>query len=282
MFFPELTTAVENFAHRLAPVPDLELGRPWKWKSHETEGVRFAFFVTLQELRHLAVELTARRTPPTPAQHILGQYHAAYLDLQAALLGLSAEAGNKIPAEGEWPVRRIYAHLLGADLGFTGVIRYALEGHRAGNWKAERASDEDFLRILGLSEAEYEALLEGPLEAMQAFHREFHFELLAEFAAITNEELDLPAVFWEDEHFPIHHRLHRYEAHLVQHTIQIDKTLAALGLGPNEAQRLARKVYAALAEAEAAMLGADEISAAGTGLAETLVERTAEIQKILE
>lgn len=281
MFNPELSLAVENYCRLFLNVPESELERPWVWKDHDEEGIRFSFFVTLQELRALAVKLASERTPPTPAQRILGQYHAAYLDLQAALLGLPPEEADKAPAQDEWSVRRAYAHLLGADLGFSGVIRNALAGHRAGTWKPDPMSDETEMRVMGMSEAEYHALTRGPLETMLAFHREFHPRLIAEFASITAAELDLPSAFWEETRFPIRHRLHRYEAHLVQHTIQIDKTRVAIGLAPNEPLCLIRKIYAALAEAESALIGMDQVSDASAELARSLNERTAEIKKIL-
>src|SRR5687768_2467505 len=142
MFDTTLANAVENFAALVLPLSEKELEREWIWKDHDEEGIRFAFFVTLQELRHLAVTLPTIGPKRTPAQHILSQYHAAYMDVQAALMGISPEDEDKAPAEGEWSVRRAYAHILGTDIGFTSVVRYALEGHRASSWKSERMSDE--------------------------------------------------------------------------------------------------------------------------------------------
>ncbi len=46
-----------------------------------------------------------------------------------------------------------------------------------------------------------------------------------------------------------------------QHTVQIDKTLAALGHGPTEARRLLRMIYGALAGAEGALIGAEDVGA---------------------
>jgi hypothetical protein len=282
MFNPELSLAVENYCRLFLDVPEAELERKWVWKDHDGEGLRFSFFVTLQELRQLAVILASERTPPTPAQRILGQYHAAYLDLQAAVLGLSVEEADQAPAEKEWPVRRVYAHLLGAELAFSATIRYALEGHRAGDWKPEPMSEADEARIVGMSEVDYTALMGSPLDKMLAFHREFHPKLVAEFASITDAELDLPSTFWEETRFPIRHRLHRFEAHFAQHTVQIDKTLVAIGRAPTETQRLARKIYAALAEAESAMIGAAEIAWESTALAKEISARTAEISATLK
>lgn len=282
VFNSTLTSAVENFTDLLLPIPEKDLEQNWKWKDHGGEGIRFAFFVTLQELRDLAVTLASLRSKPTPAQHILSQYHAAYLDLQAALLGLPAEDADRPPAEGEWSVRRTYAHMLGADIGFTAVVRYALKGHRAGNWKPVPMSDEEEIRLIGMNEEEYRALTRGPLEGMLAYHRQFHPKIVEEFSKITDEELDLPSTFWEETRFPIRHRLQRYEAHFVQHTVQIDKTFVALGRAPTEAKRLLRKIYAALAEAEGWMIGADNLDeAAILETAASIDERTREIENLL-
>jgi len=266
----------------MLPISEKDLEHEWKWKDHDEEGIRFAFFVTLQELRHLAVALATLRPKPTPAQHILSQYHAAYMDLQAVIFGLSSEDTDKAPSEGEWSVRRTYAHILGTDIGFISVVRYALEGHRAGAWKLERMSDEDELRIIGMSEEEYDVLTRGPLEGMLVYHRKFHPEIINEFSVITDEELDLPSTFWEETRFPIHHRLHRYEAHFVQHTVQIDKTLVAIGGAPSESKRLIRKIYAALAEAEAMMIGTEKMDETPMlATVSSISERTKEISNLL-
>jgi hypothetical protein len=278
----KLNSAVQDFAGLYFNLPDNELEHPWIWKDHDEEGIRFGFFVTLQELRQLAVTLSTLRPKPTPAQRILSQYHAAYMDLQAAILGLSSEDADKAPAEGEWPARRVYSHILGTDIGFTAVVRYALEGHRAGAWKRDQMSDEDETRLAGMNEVEYKALTRGPLESMLAYHRDFHSAILEEFSKITDDELDLPSTFWEETRFPIRHRLHRYEAHHVQHTIQIDKALVAIGRAPNESSRLIRKVYAALAEVEGMLIGAQKMDdTAILATASSITERTREIEDIL-
>lgn len=73
---------------------------------------------------------------------------------------------------------------------------------------------------------------------MVAYHRGLHRQIVEDFIGITDRELDLPSTFWEETRVPIRHRLHRYEAHFVQHTVQIEKTLAAIGQAPSEAKQL--------------------------------------------
>jgi len=283
LFNSELKRAVQEFTTLMLPLSEKDLERQWTWKDHDEEGVRFAFFVTLQELRDLAVTLAALRMNLTPAQHILSQYHAAYMDLQAALLGLSNEDAEGAPAEGEWPVQQVYAHILSTEINFMIIVRYALEKHRAGTWTPERVSDPDADRLAGISDEAYLALTKGPLEGMLAYHRELHPAIIEEFSKVTDQELDLPSTFWEETRFPIKHRLHRYEAHFVQHTVQIDKTLAAIGLAPSESKRLLRKIYAALAEAEGMMIGAEEMNdTAILATASSISERTKEIEDLLK
>jgi len=281
VFNTELSRAVESFAALMSPLTEEDLEREWIWKDHDEEGIRFTFFVTIQELRGLAVELSSMRTRLTAVQQILGQYHAQYMDLQAAVFGLPEEDAERVPAEGEWQVRLVYSHILGAEIGFSSVVRYALEKHRAGEWSPERMSDEDEFRIMGMSEEKYEELMQGSFKRMLAFHRDFHPRIIQEFSTITDKELDLPSTFWEETRFPIRHRLHRFEAHILQHTVQIDKTMAAINSVPSETKRLTRYLFAALAGVDAKMIAGDESSAGCLELARTIKSRTREIQKII-
>jgi DinB family protein len=283
MFNLNLTQAVEEFARMMLPLTEKDLEHDWQWKDHDEEGIRFAFFVTLQELRQLAVTLSTLRSQRTAAQQILSQYHAAYLDLQAAVFGLSDEDAEKIPAEGEWQVRKAYGHILGTEFGFTSVVRYALELHRANKWTKDPIPDTEYPRLYAISEADYDQLREGPLSGMLAYHHNLHNRIVQEFSNITDQELDLPSTFWEETRFPIRHRLHRYEAHFTQHTIQIDKTLVATDQAPTESQRLIRKIYAALAEVEGQLIGAEKTDeTAITATALSIQERTKEISDLLK
>lgn len=283
MFNPTLATAVENFTQLILPLTEKDLEREWKWKDHDEEGIRFACFVTLQELRHLAVTLSTLHPTPTPAHRILSQYHAAYLDLQAAVLGLSDDDADKIPSAGEWQVRKVYAHILGADFSFTAAIRYALELHRANKWTKDSIPESEYPRLYVLSENEYSNLMDGSLSNMLAYHWSFHQRIIEEFSNLTDQELDLPSTFWEATPFPIQHRLHRYEAHFVQHIIQIDKTLVAIGHAPSEAKRLIQKIYAALAEAEGWLIGAEKMDdTAALATASSIMERTTAISNLLK
>lgn len=51
MFNSELTNVIENFSVLMLPLSEKGLERTWVWKDHDEEGIRFAFLVTIQELR---------------------------------------------------------------------------------------------------------------------------------------------------------------------------------------------------------------------------------------
>lgn len=254
-----LSQSVEQFASRMAQTPDAGLDRDWAWQSYDSEGVRFAFFRTYEDLRDLAARLAHQRVeaghPLSEAQYILGQYHAAYRDMQAALLGLSVEQMELKPGEADWPVHTILAHLLGADIGFYVLVRFALDRLRGGLTELGRPTDEEWLALVGKDGTELDALLEGPVEGLLAYFEENQARVIDAFRTMGAEELDGLSLFWENEPYPLRYRLHRFDSHMRQHTVQIDKTRAALGRLPNEAARLLRLIYAALAEVEGLLIG---------------------------
>lgn len=286
MLGSSLARAVEQFVSLTQGVPDSALDLEWAWGAYDSEGVRFAFFRTYEELCELATKIAAERLAHEPAvstvQRILAQYHSAYRDLQAALLGIEADEAVRAPAEGEWSPRKVVAHIVGAELGFFGVIKYALDRHRSGDGRPAEIPEEAWDAILGEDEASIVARLDGPLEDIQPYYEALHERVLREFADISEEELAVPSIYWEGYEMSLRFRLHRFDSHLRQHTVQIDKTLEGIDHRPNEARRLARLIYAALAEAEGATIGAWEVSAElGHKVAETIAERAEEIAGIL-
>src|SRR5512143_2021083 len=129
-----LFQSVEQFAQGALHLSDADLERPWAWGDYDSEGVRFAFFRTFEELGDLALRSASLAPPPSRAQGFLARYHAAYRDLQAALLGLDSALAERAPAEKEWPVRRVVAHMTNGDFGFFALVHYAIDRHRAGTW----------------------------------------------------------------------------------------------------------------------------------------------------
>ncbi|HYK99473.1 MAG TPA: hypothetical protein VEU77_13885, partial [Candidatus Acidoferrales bacterium] len=91
-----------------------------------------------------------------------------------------------------------------------------------------------------------------------------------ELGDITDEEVDARSWYW-DGAMGLRFRLHRFEEHLRQHTIQLDKTLAGIGRPPTEAQRLVRNVYNALADVESEPAAAPDLRASAARVIEERV-----------
>ncbi len=80
---------------------------------------------------------------------------------------------------------------------------------------------------------------------------------LGEARAETTRRLgDLPPAamtrptVWVKYEIDVRFRLHRFAAHLVEHTVQCEKTLSALGWRQAEGRRIVRRVTAVLGEIE--------------------------------
>jgi hypothetical protein len=282
----QLRSAINAFTELVLNLTDDQLERDWTWGSYDSEGVRFAFFRLYEELRDLGALIHQKRNstgaPLTGAQNYLSRYHAAYLDLQALLLGISPEKAEQAPSEDEWSLRRTVAHIIGADLGFYVTIKFALDRHRQGFDPLVEIADETWLDIAGMNEKRLDSIMDGPLDGLQSYHRHLHAQILADFVSINPDELQMPSKYWEKEALSLSFRLGRFDSHLRQHTVQIEKTMASMGIQPNEAKRLLRLIYTALAEVEGALLGAPEINRSEVGLlVEKIATLTEEIRPIL-
>lgn len=254
-----LSNAIERFENLVQALPDSELEREWAWGAYTSEGVRFAFFRNYEDLCQMAVQIAHARDlagkPLSGAQRILAQYHASFMDLQAVMLGVESRFFDKPPAEGEWSLRSTLAHIVGAEMGFYVAIKFAIDRYRKGEDHLRDIDDETWLGIIGMEEPEIDAQMAAPLPRLESFYRDLHLRILTDFSGIANSELGIRTRYWEDEHYSLRFRLHRFDSHLRQHTIQVEKSLQALGFVPSESQRLLRLISAALAQVQGILVG---------------------------
>jgi hypothetical protein len=275
-----LVPAVEQFARVTVGWSDADLDRPWAWREYD-EGVRVAFLRTAEQLRELAADLAAERAGRGPrrttAQRVLAQYHAAYRDLAARLLGLSDDVGGQVRAPEEWPVQRAVTHVLSTERQFFARIRDAVDRRRAGDERPPAMSGEAVDAFLG-EDLRVERIRSLPLSGVLAAYDRLHDRVLADLADVTDAELATPSAWWEDSPYPVRFRLHRFDSHLRQHTIHVEKILAALGRASTEAKRLLQVVYNALGEAEGNLIGAPNVGVdQRRELAATITARASEL-----
>jgi hypothetical protein len=151
-------------------------------------------------------------------------------------------------------LRRALDHIVRTDGTFFTIIAYALEGARTRDGRPQEISEEAWEKFLAGDNFQQVSENE-PFATLLDYYAWLHERVLREFSSITEQELSLPVGFWESVSMPVEFRLHRFDSHLRQHTIQIEKTLVVIGPGPTEAKRLLRQIYAALAEVEGDLLG---------------------------
>jgi len=252
-----LTAAIEKFAAATQAYSERDLDRPWDWQEYQ-EGVRFAFFRTYEQLCTLAAHLEAGRAasarPVTAAQRLLGQYHTAYRDLQAVLLGVTDFMAGQTPKGGEWTVCHTLAHIVQAERGFFTAASLGLEHHRARNTEPIEINEAVWNSFW--ADTPFSELSEhGSLSEILAYYDALHPRILQAFTNVSADELRLPVKYWENSSLPLEYRLVRFSSHLRQHTIQIEKILVRLRRGPNEARRLLRMIYNTLAVVENMNIG---------------------------
>ena len=285
VYDPLPAAAVERLGRIMQASSDGDLGQPWAWGPH-AEGVRFALLGTYQELRELAVRLGQERritAPLSTAQHALGQYHAAYRDLLALLTGVDDDLVARRPLPNEWSVRETLSHIVRAERGFFTLVHYGLRRQRENSTLPERLPEGEVERLLEQADLFQNLLRDGDLHEIMSYYGALHGRILGEFAGITDQEIRGPSLWWEDIRYPMQHRLHRFDAHLRQHTAQIGMALAALGHEETEARRLLRLVYSALAEVEALLIGTPDLAVKEREmLADTIQARSIEIDDRLQ
>ncbi|MBL7163877.1 MAG: DinB family protein [Anaerolineales bacterium] len=285
----KLIEAVERFALVTSKLTDEELEIAWQWRTFDA-NVRFAFFQTYEDLRTLAAKLISQRTSGskliTTAQRSLAQYHSAYRDLQAILLGADEELLDIPPEQDEWPLRATLGHIMAAEREFFARIWFAVQQHRQDAEQAEEATEmtsEEVEEFVGSYDDFERTMNRLSLAGILAFYDSLHKRVLREITDIRGLELEAPSLWWEGIPLSVEYRLHRLDSHLRQHTIQVEKTLEALTQPPSEALRLLRLIYAALADVEGVIVGDWLLGQREQQeLAATIQQRAEEIEGIVE
>ncbi len=253
---PTLAGTVAQLVLAVLDLSDAALERDWSWRGKEAD-VRWGLFRAYEELQGLAVATTVQRcangAPPTAAQAALALYQAAYRDLCALLLGIEDGEIDRVPAEGEWPLRQVLAHVILSESRFLAITNYALRRRRAGE-PVQPMPDTEY------DAAPYAEVAGEPLSQIWKRYDALHQQVLDDLTGIGADELSAPIAWWYDA--DVRFQLYRFDAHLREHTIQAEKVLEAIRPRPTDAHRTVRLIYAALAAAEGAAFGAPDSAAA--------------------
>lgn len=220
-----------------AGLDERALGRPWAFRG-QTMDVRYALFRTLEDAQEAVVRVAARPMPES--RRVLALAQRAFGDLRGLLIGLPDDLLDRIPGEKEWPLRETLRHIVFVER------RYALQTL----WAVER-TDTDTMRI---ADDRLPALagidVAGGIAAILGRVADARAETQRTLADLPPAAMTRPTG-WVKYDVDVRFRLHRFAAHLIEHTVQCEKTLAALGWRPAEGRQIVRRLTAGLGEVEA-------------------------------
>jgi len=212
------------------------LAQPWRWREG-TLNVREALYRSLEDAQEACVSAAAG--PHPESRRILAIAQRAFGDLRGLLTGLPTELLDRPPGAGEWPVRETLRHMFAVERRYAIQTLYAVE-----------RTDADHIRIAD-DRLPTAAQMDAGGEVGAILAR------IGQARAETNERLgNLPPAAltrqsrWIDYEIDVRFRLHRFAAHIAEHTIQCEKALSALGWRQTEGRRIVRRLAAAIGEVE--------------------------------
>ena len=216
----------------LARLTDADLEREWTWPDKGPADVRNAFFYLLTAEQGALVDAA---TPVNEADRILSLAQRAFGDLRGLLLAIPDALLDREPAPGEWSVRRTMDHTIGVERSYRANTQHALlrEDGEPLVLPPERRPKPDRADIAGDGLAIARALARRRAETDAALAATDASQVArpSQWAAVKE-------LFAVDVRF----RLHRFGAHLVEHTQQVEKTIRALGQGETDAQAYVRQL----------------------------------------
>jgi uncharacterized damage-inducible protein DinB len=227
----ELRSARRAVCAELHALPPERMTVPTIW-ARAAADVRFMFLRYADHEEEHALQLARWLAEfgftQTTAQRALGAAEMTRGDLLAVLVGLDDADLDRTP-EGEWPLRRTLAHLIGAEQSYTVQTAWAVERFRSGlAWEAP----PDDLLPPPLDESLAGSLADF-LERLDAARE----RAITQLSDLPDEVLKAPTRWWNRD-VSVEFRLQRFAHHEREHTAHILKWRQQVGRVPNEAEHL--------------------------------------------
>ncbi len=235
-------TTFETAMARWATLDEDALARPWSWRDKKMD-VRYALYRTIEEAQEAVVRAASGRHPES--RQILAQAQRAFGDLRGLLIGLPDDVLDKVPRPGEWSLREVLRHVFSVERRYMLQTLYAIE-----------RADSDPMRIPDQRLPTPDQIdVSGDIDAVLARIGDARAETNRRLGDLVPAAMTRPTV-WVHYDIDVRFRLHRFAAHVVEHTIQCEKTLDALGWCATEGRRIVRRLWSLVGELEG--LGATE------------------------
>ncbi len=235
---------------KAASLPDAILEWPWNWQSYD-EGIRFVFFRLMEEIITLAgnpdrFQIDSEKNSQNEVNTYLLRFHRAFWLLKAQLAGLDEGLANQQPTPQDWSIRRTVEHILESEWMFYGVFRYGFHASSQSVDLPLGKATQDFIDqhfdVDGGFPSDH---FDCPLAEILLFYEQRHTDVLSGLSSLKDDDLERPLIFWEDEAMSARFRLIRFESHLRQHLIQIQKTAHQLQFQYSEVHALIQECVSA-------------------------------------
>ena len=220
------TAEVDAALERFAALDEKELAHPGLYRGKPMD-VRYALYRTIEETQEALVSASAR--PQPESRRILSLAQRAFGGLRGLVIGLPPDFFDEAPRAG----------------GIVTEGRYAVQTQYA----VARA-DTDPIRVA-------DGKLPTPAQTDVTGSISQILTRVAAARAETDRRLsDLPPAAmarptqWIQYEVDVRFRLHRFASHLVEHSVQCEKTLATLGRRMTEGWRIVRRLTGLLGEVE--------------------------------
>ncbi len=223
--------AFEHSLAILARLNDATLEDESPWRGGAADVRYVVVYRALEREQDAAASPVA--WPARESAVILAMAQTAFGDLRGLLCGMPPEALDAVPGEGQWTIRETLAHTVHSERSYLHAVRYALERREADPVERPAA-----LRPA----ADPQDTAGDPVEIAERLARRRAETDLA-LAALDPPHLDLPSV-WSGFEVDLRFRLHRFASHIVEHTIQAETALEAIGIRAGDAPRAARRISA--------------------------------------
>ena len=228
-----MTLPFDRALWRLARASDPDAR--WRWRDVDPPAsAGYAFYNALEE-EQMAVAALA--PDPDEASRILTLAQIAFGRLRGLLAAVDDELLDGAPAAGEWSLRETLAHTIGVERSYRANTQHALvrSDDEPLTLPAERRPQPDPADTSG-----------GVLDILAAFAAR-RAETDAALVGLDARQLVRPSQWgpYEVPHrIDVRFRLHRFASHIVEHTVQCEKTIASLGVALNDPRAVVRAIGA--------------------------------------
>jgi uncharacterized damage-inducible protein DinB len=212
-----------------------DLKTRWRWRGVDPPALAgYAFYNALEE-EQMAV--AALPHDADEASRILTLAQIAFGRLRGLLAAVDDDLLDRAPAEGEWSLRETLAHAIGVERSYRANTQHALVrgDEEPLTLPADRRPQPDPADTSG-----------GALDIVAAFAAR-RAETDAALAGLDAQQLVRPSQWgpYEVPHrIDVRFRLHRFASHIVEHTVQCEKTVASLGIAVNDPRAVVRAIGA--------------------------------------